>query len=99
MEGTELTSLLCRLYTGIRVAALTAYSDLSAVRAFLKAGGVGYLMKPWDPPEERLYKPIEIILAGVTYFQDVQEIISINNYPTTVFSRFFCPGNALPSFS
>jgi len=46
-----------------------------------------------------LYKPIEIILAGVTYFQDVQEIISINNYPTTVFSRFFCPGNALPSFS
>jgi thioredoxin reductase (NADPH) len=48
------------LYPEAKRALLTAYADTeAAIRAIYSVQIDHYLMKPWDPPEERLYGVVD----------------------------------------
>ncbi len=50
---------------GARLLLLTAYADTDvAIRAINDIGLDHYLLKPWDPPEDRLYPVIDDLLAA-----------------------------------
>lgn len=56
MEGTEFLEEAMKLYPEARKVLLTAYADTdAAIAAINKLALDYYLMKPWDPPEEKLY--------------------------------------------
>lgn len=56
MEGTEFLEEAIKIYPESRKVLLTAYADTNAaITAINKLGLDHYLMKPWDPPEEKLY--------------------------------------------
>jgi thioredoxin reductase (NADPH) len=64
MTGTELLSELRKLFPEARKVLLTAYADTSAAIASINEIGLDhYLLKPWDPPEERLYPVLDDLLA------------------------------------
>ncbi|HEX6477040.1 MAG TPA: response regulator, partial [Acidimicrobiales bacterium] len=55
MNGVEFLERARELYPEARRVLLTAYADTeAAIGAINKADVDYYLMKPWDPPEERL---------------------------------------------
>ncbi|MCF6508241.1 response regulator [Blastococcus sp. MG754426] len=63
MAGTELLAASRRLYPDARRVLLTAYADTdAAIRAINDADVHHYLLKPWDPPEERLYPFLDDLL-------------------------------------
>ena len=63
MEGTEFLEEAIKIYPYARKVLLTAYADTNAaIDAINKLGLDHYLMKPWDPPEERLYPVITDLL-------------------------------------
>ena len=63
MAGNEVLARSRELYPLARRVLLTAYSDIdAAVRAINDAHLDYYLSKPWDPPEERLFPPIDDLL-------------------------------------
>src|SRR5215218_1869816 len=64
MSGVEFLEKAIELYPDAKRALLTAYADTdAAIRAINNAHIDHYLMKPWDPPEERLFGVVD--LAGV----------------------------------
>jgi thioredoxin reductase (NADPH) len=63
MDGVEFISQAMRLYPDAKKVLLTAYADTSAaIKAINSARIDYYLMKPWDPPEERLYPILDDLL-------------------------------------
>jgi thioredoxin reductase (NADPH) len=63
MTGTELLAQVQRLHPQARKVLLTAYADTEAAIASINEIGLDhYLMKPWDPPEERLYPVLDDLL-------------------------------------
>lgn len=63
MLGHEVLTQSREVYPLARRVLLTAYSDIeAAVRAINEAHVNHYLLKPWDPPEERLYPVIDDLL-------------------------------------
>ena len=63
MSGVELLTAARRLYPDARRVLLTAYADTdAAIRAINDADVQHYLLKPWDPPEERLYPVLDDLL-------------------------------------
>jgi len=63
MEGTEFLEEAIKVYPTTRKVLLTAYADTSAaIDAINKLGLDHYLLKPWDPPEERLYPVLTDLL-------------------------------------
>jgi thioredoxin reductase (NADPH) len=63
MEGTDFLEEAMKLYPEARKVLLTAYADTdAAIAAINKLALDYYLMKPWDPPEERLYPIITDLL-------------------------------------
>ena len=63
MPGDELLAQSIELYPLARRVLLTAYADMdAAIRAINKAHVSQYLMKPWDPPDERLFPIIDELL-------------------------------------
>jgi len=63
MNGTELLTASRELYPDARRVLLTAYADTdAAIRAINDAEVQHYLLKPWDPPEERLYPVLDDLL-------------------------------------
>jgi thioredoxin reductase (NADPH) len=63
MSGVEFLEKSIELYPDAKRALLTAYADTdAAIRAINNAHIDHYLMKPWDPPEERLYGVIDDML-------------------------------------
>jgi thioredoxin reductase (NADPH) len=63
MSGVEFLEKAIALYPDAKRALLTAYADTdAAIRAINKVHIDHYLMKPWDPPEERLYGVIDDLL-------------------------------------
>jgi thioredoxin reductase (NADPH) len=63
MTGTELLLAATPLYPEARTVLLTAYADTdAAIEAINEVGLDHYLMKPWDPPEERLYPVLDDLL-------------------------------------
>ena len=63
MSGTEFLTEVRKLHPSARRVLLTAYADTSAAIAGINAVGLDYyLMKPWDPPDERLYPVLDDLL-------------------------------------
>jgi thioredoxin reductase (NADPH) len=64
MTGIELLEQARAHAPGAKLLLLTAYADTDvAIRAINDIGLDYYLLKPWDPPEERLYPVIDDLLG------------------------------------
>ena len=65
MTGTELLAEARTAAPGARLLLLTAYADTDvAISAINDIGLDHYLLKPWDPPEDRLYPVVDDLLAA-----------------------------------
>jgi thioredoxin reductase (NADPH) len=65
MSGIQFLSEARQLYPDAIRVLLTAYADTDAAIAAINEVGLHhYLMKPWHPPEERLYPVLDDLLAG-----------------------------------
>jgi thioredoxin reductase (NADPH) len=63
MNGIEFLERAMDLFPGARRALLTAYADTNAAIDAINVVDVdNYLLKPWDPPEEKLYPAIDALL-------------------------------------
>ncbi len=63
MSGVEFLEKAIEIYPDAKRALLTAYADTdAAIRAINSVQIDHYLMKPWDPPEERLYGVVDDLL-------------------------------------
>ena len=64
MSGVEFLQEAMKLYPETKRILLTAYADTDAAITSINAIGLDYyLMKPWDPPEERLYPILDDLLS------------------------------------
>ncbi len=65
MTGTALLAELRKHFPAAKKVLLTAYADTDAAIASINEIGLDhYLMKPWHPPEERLYPVLDDLLAA-----------------------------------
>ncbi|MBD2036783.1 FAD-dependent oxidoreductase [Leptolyngbya sp. FACHB-321] len=63
MSGVEFLEQAITIFPDAKRALLTAYADTdAAIRAINSARIDYYLLKPWDPPEERLYPVLDDLL-------------------------------------
>lgn len=63
MDGVTLLAETLALHPKSKRALLTAYADTAAAIAAINESQVDYyLLKPWDPPEEKLYPPLDDML-------------------------------------
>src|SRR5690349_14460136 len=63
MTGVELLEQSMALFPDAKRVLLTAYADIdAAIRAINVVGLDYYLLKPWDPPAERLYPALDDLL-------------------------------------
>jgi thioredoxin reductase (NADPH) len=63
MTGVELLEQARQIYPDAKRALLTAYADTdAAIRAINNVKIDYYLLKPWDPPDERLYPVLQDML-------------------------------------
>ncbi len=68
MSGIETLQEVRQQSTDSKLVLLTAYADTEvAIRAINDIALDYYLMKPWDPPEERLYPVLDDLLRDWTY--------------------------------
>lgn len=64
MTGIELLERCRPVAAGAKLVLLTAYADTEvAIKAINDIGLDHYLMKPWSPPEERLFPVLDDLLA------------------------------------
>ena len=65
MNGVEFLEQAMDLVPQARRALLTAYADTNAAIAAINVVDVDhYLLKPWEPPEEKLYPVVDELLAA-----------------------------------
>jgi thioredoxin reductase (NADPH) len=101
MSGTELLAELRVLFPETKRALLTAYADTAAAIAAINEVGVDYyLLKPWDPPEQRLYPVVDDLLAdwsahAVLPFDGVR-VIGSRWSPQSFVTRDFLSRNQVP---
>lgn len=63
MDGVSLLSETRKHHPKSKRALLTAYADTAAAIGAINRSQIDYyLMKPWDPPEEKLYPPLDDML-------------------------------------
>src|SRR5580698_3515757 len=63
LNGIEFLERAMDIYPGARRALLTAYADTGAAIDAINVVDLDYyLMKPWDPPEEKLYPVLDALL-------------------------------------
>src|SRR6516164_3037074 len=63
MNGIEFLEEAMDIYPGARRALLTAYADTGAAIDAINVVDLDYyLLKPWDPPEEKLYPVVDALL-------------------------------------
>jgi thioredoxin reductase (NADPH) len=67
MSGTDLLVDAAKLYPDARKVLLTAYADTETAIASINSVGLDhYLLKPWDPPGQRLYPVLDDLLSDWT---------------------------------
>jgi thioredoxin reductase (NADPH) len=72
MNGIEFLEEAMDLFPLARRALLTAYADTDAAIAAINVVDVDhYLLKPWDPPEEKLYPVVDAMLQAYADEPDV----------------------------
>jgi thioredoxin reductase (NADPH) len=65
LNGIEFLERAMDIYPGARRALLTAYADTGAAIDAINVVDLDYyLLKPWDPPEEKLYPVIDALLES-----------------------------------
>ncbi|MFF6982950.1 FAD-dependent oxidoreductase [Streptomyces sp. NPDC008343] len=65
MNGIEFLERALDVYPGARRVLLTAYADTSAAIDAINVVDLDhYLLKPWDPPEEKLYPVLDDLLEA-----------------------------------
>ncbi|MCW2602540.1 MAG: putative thioredoxin reductase [Pseudonocardiales bacterium] len=101
MTGIEFLEQAMDVYPGARRVLLTAYADTAAAIDAINLVDLDhYLLKPWDPPEEKLYPVIDELLGTwkATGFQAVPETKVIGNrWSTRSFEvRDFLARNQVP---
>ncbi|MGW2857702.1 response regulator, partial [Streptomyces sp. NPDC001215] len=65
MNGIEFLELALDVYPGARRVLLTAYADTNAAIDAINVIDLDhYLLKPWDPPEEKLYPVLDDLLEA-----------------------------------
>jgi thioredoxin reductase (NADPH) len=65
MNGIEFLEQAMDVYPGARRALLTAYADTGAAIDAINVVDLDYyLLKPWDPPEEKLYPVVDSLLEA-----------------------------------
>lgn len=101
MTGVEFLEKAVELYPEAKTALLTAYADTdAAIRAINNVHIDHYLMKPWDPPEERLYGVVDDMLDDwqASYHPVFQGVRVIGNQwsPHSSEVRDFLGRNFLP---
>ncbi len=101
LTGTELLKKAAPLYPLARTALLTAYADTeAAIGAINEIGLDHYLMKPWDPPEQKLYPILDDLLDG--WQRDAQpphdgiRVMGTRYSPTSFAVKDFLAGNQVP---
>ena len=63
MSGVEFLERALKDFPNVKRALLTAYADTDAAISAINSVQIDYyLMKPWDPPEERLYPVLDDLL-------------------------------------
>jgi thioredoxin reductase (NADPH) len=101
MSGTAFLTHARLLYPAARKVLLTAYADTeAAISGINKVGLDYYLMKPWDPPEERLYPVLDDLLTdwSATYrppFQGIR-VVGVQWSPACHEVRDFLSRNQIP---
>jgi len=73
MNGIEFLESAMDLYPRARRALLTAYADTDAAIAAINVVDVDhYLLKPWDPPEEKLYPVLDAMIDSYVASGDTE---------------------------
>ncbi len=101
MEGVEFLAATKEYYPDAKRALLTAYSDITAaIKAINDVQLDYYLMKPWDPPEEKLYPVLNDLLEDwISVFKPEFEGIKVVGYQWSPLShaiKDFLAGNLIP---
>jgi thioredoxin reductase (NADPH) len=101
MLGVDFLKEAMKVFPEAKRVLLTAYSDIeAAIRAINDVQLDYYLMKPWDPPEEKLLPPISELLDDwqsrhVPLFQGIR-IVGYQWSPRSHHVKDFLSGNLIP---
>ena len=101
MEGIEFLGKAKEIYPDAKCVLLTAYSDIeAAIKAINDIKLDHYLMKPWNPPEEKLYPVIDELLNDWQAFykpdHEGMRIIGFQWSPKSHRLKEFLSGNLVP---
>ncbi|MEO6086518.1 MAG: response regulator, partial [Umezawaea sp.] len=101
MSGIEFLEVAMDLFPQARRVLLTAYADTeAAIQAINVVDLDHYLLKPWDPPEEKLYPVLDELLHAwsVTDRQPVRQVRVIGHRwsPRSYAVRDFLARNSVP---
>ena len=101
MSGTEFLSAAMTIYPEAKRVLLTAYADTNAaIEAINQVGLDHYLLKPWDPPADKLYPVLDDVLEDweanrVLPFDGVR-VLGTTWSPQTFAVKTFLARNAVP---
>jgi thioredoxin reductase (NADPH) len=101
MSGTQFLVEAIKLYPDARRVLLTAYADTeTAITAINTIGLDHYLLKPWDPPSERLYPVLDDLLsdwfARARPVFDGIRVVGSAMSPTSYAVKDFLSSNQVP---
>lgn len=101
MEGVEFLEQAIKIYPEAKRVLLTAYSDTeAAISAINKVQLDYYLMKPWDPADEKLYPVIDDLLTDwqSNYMPDFKgiRVIGYQYSPLSHNLKDYLAGNLIP---
>ncbi len=95
MTGVEFLAEAQRFYPKARRVLLTAYADTQAAIAAINRADVHYyLLKPWDPPEEKLYPVLDDLLED----WKMQDRLTSDDRIRIVGHRWSAPSHAVKDF-
>jgi DNA-binding NarL/FixJ family response regulator len=78
LNGIEVTRQIVRRVPGIRILALSVYSDEAYVTQALKAGAHGYLLK--DSADKDLLHAVTSVVAGNSFFSPAVARVMLDDY-------------------
>jgi thioredoxin reductase (NADPH) len=101
MSGTEFLREALKLFPDSRRVLLTAYADTQAAISGINDVGLDhYLLKPWDPPGERLYPVLDDLLsdwtAKVRLPYDGIRVAGARSSPRSYAVKEFLSSNQIP---
>jgi thioredoxin reductase (NADPH) len=101
MTGTEFLREVIKIHPDARKVLLTAYADTQAAISGINDVGLDhYLLKPWDPPTDRLYPVLDDLLSDWTAhvrlpYEGIR-IAGARSSPRSFAVKEFLSGNQIP---